>query len=436
MLALLVTCHACTAAAAAAAPSDTLQRVLLNDTATTGAVCLDGTPGGWYESLAPVSSPNATKYHLHLQGGGWGIGTKALLKRIKTRTGSSSYWAPTARAGGGLLSVDPAQNPVTGGWNLIHIYYCDGGSFSGDAAAPLNASGTPLWFRGRRILAEVLRTLLASRGLARATDVLLSGGSAGGLSAFLHANYVGTMLPADATLAVVPLSGFFLDGPNAAGDAFFEPKMRWVFDTHNATAAVAQSNPQCLTDHANATWRCFLAPTVLRYARHPTFIVNSAYDSFQIPGILGAAQGQDYPADPSSQVAVAGWAPCIASVHANKSLSGCNATHIDAINQFRDRMVLRQATAHGLAQIADAAARRASGGFLHSCVNHVGGDNAAAWAGYAIGGLVMRDAVAVWHAEASAKPPGKTATTHIGCRRASGAAPPLCNPTCNVTGPA
>ena len=147
------------------------------------------------------------------------------------------------------------QNPVTGGWNLIYVYYCDGGSFSGDATAPLNASGTPLWFRGRRILSEVLRALLATRGLARATDVLLSGGSAGGLSAFLHANYIGSMLPTTSTLAVVPLSGFFLAGPNAAGDALFEPNMRWVFGTHNATAAVAQSNPQCLVDHANATWR-------------------------------------------------------------------------------------------------------------------------------------------------------------------------------------
>ena len=159
---------------------------------------------------------------------------------------------------------------------------------------------------------------------------------------------------------------------------------------------------------------------------------------------MGAAQGPDFPADPGSQATVAGWAPCIGSVHANKSLSGCNATQVDAINAFRDRMVRRQATAQGLAQIADAAARRASGGFLHSCVNHVGGDDDAAWAGYAIGGVAMRDAVAEWHtvhvttrvARGAMRLSSTQATTHIDCRRVSGAAPPLCNPTCNVTGPA
>ena len=134
------------------------------------------------------------------------------------------------------------------------------------------------------------------------------------------------------------------------------------------------------------------------------------------------------------------------AIDTNGDIIGENdiATQVDAINAFRDRVVLRQATAQGLAQIADAAARRASGGFLHSCVNHVGGDNAAAWAGYAIGGVAMRDAVAAWHtvhvstrvARGAMLLSSTQATTHIDCRRVSGAAPPLCNPTCNVTGPA
>ena len=423
----------------AAAPPQ-LTRVLLNDTARTGAVCLDGSPGGWFERLAPRASPNATKYHIHLQGGGWGIGTEALIKRTKGRMGSSSYWPATIHDGGGMLSTDPALNPVTGGWNIIYLWYCDGGSFSGDADAPLDANGTKLWFRGRRILEQTLGALLAPRvGMGQATHVLLSGGSAGGLSAYLHANYVGSRLPRGAVLAVVPLSGFFLNGPNAAGAPMFEPRLRWVFKTHNATAAVAQSNPQCLADHAatNGSWKCFQAPTVLRYAAHPTFIVNSAYDSFQLPAILGSGPGPRFPSDPGSMIDLPGWEPCNAGIHANKSLSGCNATHMAAINAYHDRMTAVQATAHGLQQIEDATARRASGAFLHSCVNHVEGDQSAAWVGYGISGVVLRDAVAAWHAVVSAgvlPPPGWNATVHVGCRRAQGASPPLCNPTCNATG--
>jgi hypothetical protein len=106
--------------------------VLLNNTEATGAVCLDGSPGGWYEHRVPSSSENATKFHIHFRGGGWGIGYKTLLKRIKTQLGTSTVWAPTMGDGGGMLSADPLINPVCGGWNLFHVGYCDGGSFTGD----------------------------------------------------------------------------------------------------------------------------------------------------------------------------------------------------------------------------------------------------------------------------------------------------------------
>ena len=96
---------------------------------------------------------------------------------------------------------------------------------------------------------------------------------------------------------------------------------------------------------------------------------------------------------------------------------------------FRDRMVLRQATAQGLAHIADTAARNASGGFLHSCVNHVGGDQAAAWAGYAIGGVVMRDAVAAWHAAVAAS----TLHPHSRASASTGSTSPVLDVTWSKT---
>jgi len=72
-------------------------------------------------------------------------------------------------------------------WAVISAFrYCDGASFSGDKTEPFmynTSTGTqPLYFRGRRVLDAVLDTLLAEHGLDQATDVLLSGGSAGGLS--------------------------------------------------------------------------------------------------------------------------------------------------------------------------------------------------------------------------------------------------------------
>ena len=47
-------------------------RVLLTEAASMdGAVAIDGSPGSYHIAKAPPTSPNASKFHVHLQGGGW-----------------------------------------------------------------------------------------------------------------------------------------------------------------------------------------------------------------------------------------------------------------------------------------------------------------------------------------------------------------------------
>ena len=81
---------------------------------------------------------------------------------------------------------------------LIYSYTHVGASFSGNRAEPYHYPKTnqTLYFRGARILDAILDTLLEDHGLDKATDVLLAGGSAGGLSTFLHADHVGAYLRA------------------------------------------------------------------------------------------------------------------------------------------------------------------------------------------------------------------------------------------------
>ena len=59
-------------AGAAANWSIVAHRVLLTEAAAQhGAVAIDGSPGSYHIATAPAGSPNASKWHLHLQGGGW-----------------------------------------------------------------------------------------------------------------------------------------------------------------------------------------------------------------------------------------------------------------------------------------------------------------------------------------------------------------------------
>ena len=74
--------------------------------------------------------------------------------------------------------------------------YCDGGSWTGNAATPANSSfGKPVFYRGRRLLDAMLADW-RGRGLAQANELLYAGCSAGALTAYLHADYVASRLPA------------------------------------------------------------------------------------------------------------------------------------------------------------------------------------------------------------------------------------------------
>ena len=61
----------------------------------------------------------------------------------------------------------------------------------------VNWKGTTLYFRGFKILQATLDSLMKA-GMSSATDVILTGCSAGGLATYLHAQYVYDQLPSQA----------------------------------------------------------------------------------------------------------------------------------------------------------------------------------------------------------------------------------------------
>jgi len=129
---------------------------------------------------------DSTKFVIHAQGGGWCYNEASCASRAKGALGSSKSWGGTTSCYGncdGILSADAGTNPDFHGWNAIWLGYCDGTSFSG------NLSGTHdgLHYRGRANLDAILDFLLSHRGLDQASDVIFTGGSAGGLTTYLHA---------------------------------------------------------------------------------------------------------------------------------------------------------------------------------------------------------------------------------------------------------
>ena len=93
-----------------------------------GAVCLDGSPPGYY--IRPGYGNGTDKWILHLGGGGWCFNESDCYNRSMTELGSSKNWPPS-HALNGFLSDNSTVNPEFFNWNIVYLMYCDGASFAG-----------------------------------------------------------------------------------------------------------------------------------------------------------------------------------------------------------------------------------------------------------------------------------------------------------------
>eukprot|EP01047_Picozoa_sp_COSAG01_P017138 COSAG01_NODE_899_length_12871_cov_27.629572_13_plen_184_part_00 len=90
----------------------------------------------------------------------------------------------------------------------VMMRYCDGASFSGNNETTASYKGATLYWRGMRIREAMVADLL-KKGLSKATDLMVSGCSAGGLATYLHTDQWCDAVP-NAKCAGLPDSGFFL----------------------------------------------------------------------------------------------------------------------------------------------------------------------------------------------------------------------------------
>ena len=128
-----------------------------------GAVCLDGSPGGYYirQPLRKSGADDPTGWVVFHQGGGWCTSDEGCFERSHTGLGSSKFWGPTNTdlyEGSALFNIKPFDS-----FTVIFAKYCDGSSWTGNADAPvhINATAPPIYYRGRRLLDALIDDLLA-----------------------------------------------------------------------------------------------------------------------------------------------------------------------------------------------------------------------------------------------------------------------------------
>jgi STAM-binding protein len=484
---------------------------LLNDTNATGAVCLDGSPGAFY--FHPATDPAAgDSWQIYLEGGGWCYDEQDCLARSLTNLGSTLH-RPTAypyETGSGLIDFNCDVNPDFCKFNRVIVMYCDGNSFAGNRSEPVqvaaggptsrpigssNRSGsgtstsseitaaTPaaaaslLFFRGHRILKQTLAALATNFNMDRATTVLLTGCSAGGLAAIIHADYVHKELqrlsPRLTKFKALSMSGFFMDAPNLDGEAVYAEQMRSI---HRLSGAAGAMHPACVAHFAasnaasaaageraesggsgggsgDESWRCNMAQWAYNFSAAPFFVVNGAVDCWQTSCILLGKLAAGFP----DQVGSANgncsafgdvWDRC-AGYTGNPN--ACNARELVAVNGYLDGFVSR------LTALAPFA-RRGNGAFVHSCHTHCEANADAMFLGIKVGGTSIQRAIAAWWAydedagagagagagpdpaaargasgavATAATPSGSGSFVHLPCRlRSDSNTSAQCNPTC------
>ena len=95
---------------------------------------------------------------------------------------------------------------------------------------------------------------------------MLTGGSAGGLATFIHADRVSNLVRAAAPqlhkFVAAPVDGYFLPHANSSGGMVFSAVMHEVVTFHNVTAAATAAtaappqgalSPQCVNDRPAAS---------------------------------------------------------------------------------------------------------------------------------------------------------------------------------------
>ncbi|KAH9325142.1 hypothetical protein KI387_005320, partial [Taxus chinensis] len=338
---------------------------LVERAADTGAFCLDGTLPAYRFHRGNGSGAN--KWLLQFEGGGWCNDTESCIARKTTHRGSSNYMDKYA-VFSGLLSNKHSENPDFFNWNRVKLMYCDGASFAGDVEDEVSG----LYFRGQRIWLAMIADLLA-KGMDKVEQALLSGCSAGGLATFLHCDDFRELLPKTATVKCHSDAGFFLDAKDITG-------MYHIRSFYNSTVTlqgVVKNLPKaCTISHSDPN-QCFFPQYLLPYIQTPFFVLNAAYDTWQVHNILAPGSS-----DPHGH-----WHYC------KNNPVNCTSAQLEILQGYRMEM---------LDALKSSNESETGGMLINSCFAHCQSENQDTWFAHnspMLNNKTIAEAVGDWYFE-------------------------------------
>ena len=183
-----------------------------------------------------------------------------------------------------------------------------------------------------------------------------------------------------------------------SGEMKYPDEMKYVFNMQNSSGGL---NSNCIKSYASDpsnAWRCIFANESYAHTQTPMFPLNSALDAFQMGNIW------------------LGDKTC-----AKADFRNCTATEVKDLNGYLSDFLTDM-------QASSKFSKAGEGGFIESCLEHCGAQNAPGFDDYTIKSVKMQDALTKWWNSDGTDP----ANTHwyLPCKLNS-AAPHQCNPSCD-----
>uniref|UniRef100_A0A7S3YDJ4 Pectin acetylesterase n=1 Tax=Lotharella globosa TaxID=91324 RepID=A0A7S3YDJ4_9EUKA len=380
----------------------TLQSIPADIFSSTNPRCLDGSAAKFYYEPAPLGS-TTTQWVIFFEGGGFCATFSDCVDRSTISLGSSTQLDSTLTVRG-VLDSDATFNPIFSQFHRVYVPYCDGFFMSGDQPdqvfEEVDGQQKGLWFRGHGILNGILDTLLREYGLGNATQVLLSGESAGAMTVYFNGEYIKSRLPQNAVVKASPISGFFLtrtqlDGQNELRDG--------VIAADPLHLASPLKNNSCNNFVADPR-ECLLPNETYAHYSLPIFVINSALDAFSL-GFHTAGQDFGECANPDNE------------------FQTCNANQVATYNRWRDNFVedisrSQTSTAPG------------NGMFIHTCFEHSEARDREGFTSWSLNSTRLVVALGNWFTAPVSSPASQH--TYKPCSLTT-QQPVQCNPSCLLT---
>jgi len=262
------------------------------------AKCNDGSQPAYY--LKKGFGAGASRWVIWLEGGG-GCGSDDPLNPLWCGNRKNGYLntgnsLPSALGDfQGIMSKSEVYNADFYSYNQVIVHYCSSDFWMGTGTQKVinPSTGEKFWFSGKKIVSALVADLKQRYGLGNATNVILTGSSAGGAGIAVNADEVKASLPTTDVVTLIDASNFFAYHhfvsaftPADQVEYISEPS---VFQQCYGFLP-AEGNRNCLAKRfknqcgpnercANLTYECMLPGEIAPYLSMPIFMASDQLDN-------------------------------------------------------------------------------------------------------------------------------------------------------------